>query len=84
MLKNISNKNLISSSIFFSGSTFLFYNLSKKTKYEKIDSLKLNEVVTQTEIKMCDAATEYDSSINEYLNLGNQYNFSNRINELIN
>ena len=51
MLKNISNKNLISSSIFFSGSTFLFYNLSKKTKYEKIDSLKLNEMVRDKNIE---------------------------------
>ena len=39
---------------------------------------------TQTITNTCDASTEYDASIIEYLNLDNQYHFSKRINEFKN
>ena len=39
---------------------------------------------TQIDINMSDASTEYDPSIIEFLNLGNQYNFNKRIEEFKN
>ena len=51
MFKNITNRNLISSGLFFTGSTYIFYNLSKQNKYEKIDSLKLKDMVEKNNIE---------------------------------
>ena len=51
MFTKLTQRKLLSGSIFFSGSALLFYSISEKKKYEQINWLELKKMAQNDDIK---------------------------------